>query len=177
MWHNHKDILERFKAGDSYAYEKLYRLYREDAFRFCNYILKDKSESENIIHDVFLKIWIKRSYVNPDLNFKSYLLTIVKNHVVDYYKEERKNRFLKEKFREIASEHMRINNEYKEERIEKIKEEIGNLSERKKEIFTLNYEEGLSYKEISNQLNISFNTVKNHLVISKQIIREKLILA
>ena len=48
-----KDILERFKDGDSYAYEKL---YREDVLRFCNYILKGKGESENIIHDVYLKI-------------------------------------------------------------------------------------------------------------------------
>jgi DNA-directed RNA polymerase specialized sigma24 family protein len=77
MQQNCKDILERFKDGDSYAYEKLYKLYRKDAFRFCNYILRDKNDSEDIIHDVFLKIWIKRSYVNPSLNFKSYLLAII----------------------------------------------------------------------------------------------------
>ena len=97
--------------------------------------------------------------------------------MADFYKEERKNRFINEKYQEKASEFMRINNEFKEERIEKIEEEIGNLSERKKEIITLNYKEGMSYKEISNQLNISFNTVKNHLVVSKQIIRKKLMLA
>ena len=175
MQQNCKDILERFKDGDSYAYEKLYNLYREDALRFCNYILKDKGESENIIHDVFLKIWIKRSYVNPSLNFKSYLLTIIKNQVADYYKEERKNRFTQEKFRELAAECIRINNEFKEEQIEKIKQEIGNLTERRREIIELNYKEGKSYKEIANQLNISSNTVKNLLAISKKTIRDKLI--
>ena len=174
MQKNYKEVLERFKDGDSNAYEKLYKLYRAPAFRFCNSILRDREESENIIHDVFLKIWIKRSNINPDLNFESYLLTIVKNHVFDYYKEERRNRLMIEKFGELVSEYMKVNNEIKEERIAKIQEEVGNLSKRRKEILQLNYEEGMSYSEISNQLNISINTVKNQLVISKQTIRERL---
>lgn len=94
----------------------------------------------------------------------------------DYYKEERKNRLVKEKFGELASEYMKINNEIKDERIAKIQREVGNLSTRRKEILQLNYEEGMSYSEISNQLNISLNTVKNQLVISKQTIRERLML-
>ena len=69
---------------------------------------------------------------------------------------------------------MRINNEFKEEQIEKIKHEIGNLTERRREIIELNYKEGKSYKEIAIQLNISSNTVKNLLVISKKAIRDKL---
>ncbi len=46
MQQNCKDILERFKDGDCYAYEKLYNLYREDTLRFCNYILNPDSVLE-----------------------------------------------------------------------------------------------------------------------------------
>ncbi len=173
----YRELLVRFRDGENRAYEELYKLYREPALRFCNSILKDIDESENVIQDVFLKIWFKRTSINPDLNFNSYLFTIIKNRVFDYLKEVKKNEFLKEKFWERVLEYKAEDNEIKEERFAKVKEAVENLSEKRKEIIKLNYEEGKSYEEIANQLKISKNTVKNQLVKAKQVIRKQLDMA
>lgn len=172
-----KELLEKLKKGDDEAFEELYNSYREPALRFCNSILKDTEESENIIQEVFIKIWNRRSTINPELNFTSYLFTIIKNRVFDYLKEIKKNEFLREKFWEKVMEYQAIDNDVKEERFAKVKEAVENLSEKRKIIIKLNYEEGKSYEEIANQLNISKNTVKNQLVKAKQVIRKQLEIA
>jgi RNA polymerase sigma-70 factor (family 1) len=172
-----KELLEKLKRGDDKAFEELYHSYKVPALRFCNSILKDIEESENIIQEVFIKIWNRRSTINPELNFTSYLFTIIKNRVFDYLKEVKKNDFLRDKFWEQILEYKAEDNEIKEERFAMVKEAVENLSEKRKIIIKLNYEEGKSYEEIANQLNISKNTVKNQLVKAKQVIREQLKIA
>lgn len=172
-----KELLERLSTGDENAFNELYNLYREPAIRFCNSILKDADESENIVQEVFIKVWNKRSGINPELNFTSYLFTIIKNRVFDHLKEIKKNTLLKEIYWKNILEYKVLDNDVQEERLSKIKQAVENLSEKRKEIIKLNYEEGKSYEEIANQLNISKNTVKNQLVKAKQIIRKQLEIA
>jgi len=170
-------LLEKLKNGDENAFNELYHSFHQPALRFCNSILKDIDESENIIQDVFIKIWNRKHTINPELNFASYLFTIIKNRVFDFLKEAKKNDSLREKYWEKLLEYQAINNEVKEERFVKIGEAIEDLSEKRKKIIKMNYEEGKSYEEIANQLNISKNTVKNQLVKAKQVIRRQLELA
>ena len=167
-------LLEKLKGGDEQAFNELYNSYRIPAIRFCNSILKDTEESENIVQEVFVKIWNKKETINPELNFISYLFTIIKNRVFDHLKEVKKNVFLKEKYWEKVLEYQAIDNEIKEERFVKLNDAVDGLSKKRKEIIKLNYEEGKSYEEIANQLNISKNTVKNQLVKAKQVIRIQL---
>ena len=172
-----KLLLERLKTGEERAFDELYNSYREPALRFCNSILKDTEESENIIQEVFIKIWNRRETINPELNFTSYLFTIIKNRVFDHLKEMKKKEFLKEKFWEKVLEYQAVDSEIKEERFAKIKEAVEALSEKRKRIIKLNFEESKSYEEIATQLNISKNTVKNQLVKAKQVIRQQLKMA
>ncbi|MCK5699896.1 MAG: RNA polymerase sigma-70 factor [Cyclobacteriaceae bacterium] len=172
-----KVLLAKLKEGDERAFDELYNSYKEPALRFCNSILKDIEESENVIQEVFIKIWNRKSTINPELNFTSYLFTIIKNRVFDHLKEVKKNEFLKEKYWEKVLEYKAIDNDEKEERFAKVKEAVEGLSEKRKKIIELNYDEGKSYEEIANQLNISKNTVKNQLVKAKQVIRRQLKIA
>ena len=167
-------LLENLKNGDEQAFNELYSSYKIPAIRFCNSILKDIEESENIIQEVFVKIWNRKATINPELNFTSYLFTIIKNRVFDHLKEVKKNNFLKEKYWENMLDYQIVDNDIKEERFAKVKEAVDGLSEKRKEIIKLNYEEGKSYEEIANQLNISKNTVKNQLDKAKQVIRQQL---
>ena len=172
-----KLLLENLRNGDECAFNELYNSYRVPALRFCNSILKDTEESENIIQEVFIKIWNRKETINPELNFTSYLFTIIKNRVFDHLKEVKKNDFLKEKYWEKVLEYKAVDSEVKEERFARIKEAVEELSAKRKEIIKLNYEEGKSYEEIAQQLNISKNTVKNQLVKAKQVIRAQMKMA
>ena len=169
-----RNLLERFQDGSEEAFNELYQYYKEPAVRFCNSILKDIDESENIIQEVFIKIWDRKHAINLELNFTSYLFTIIKNRIFDYLKEIKKKESLKEKYWKHIVEHAQSDKELQEERIIKIQDAIEDLSEKRKQIIKLNYEEGKSYEEIANELNISINTVKNQLVKAKQVIRRRL---
>ncbi len=172
-----KELLNRIKNGDEGAFNKLYYLFKEPAVRFCNSIIKDYEESENLIQEVFIKIWEKRQGINPELNFNSYLFTIIRNRVYDYLKEVKKNEFVKERYWHNIMKYQNSEPDLKEERISNIKKAISGLSEKRKEIILLNFEGGKSYEEIANMMNISKNTVKNQLVKAKQIIRAQMNIA
>ncbi len=174
MCNVHSELIVRFRDGEYQAYEELYKKFRKPALHFCVSILKDIDESENIVQDVFLKIWYKRSLLNPNRNFISYLFTIVRNHAYDHRKVALKNDSINERFREMILDAHCAEKEVKEERLDRIKEAVENLSARKKEIIKLNYERGMSYKEIAEKLDIKLNTVKNQLVIAKKSIRKEL---
>ncbi len=169
-----KELLLAIRNGDESAFKELHDLYKEPAIRFCNSIIKDIEESENLIQEVFIKIWDKRVGINPDLNFNSYLFTIIRNRVYDYLKEVKRNEFVKERYWHNIVEHQQSEPDLKEERITNIKLAINDLTEKRRRILQLNYEEGKSYEEIASLLNISKNTVKNQLVKTKQIIRTQL---
>jgi len=166
-----EDLLNRVKGGDESAFEELYEMYKEPAKRFCNSILKDVEESENLVQEVFIKVWDKKDKINPDLNFNSYLFTIIRNRVYDYFKEVKKNEFVKERYWQNIVEIEASETELKEERISKVSQAVQGLTEKRRAIIKLNYEEGKSYEEIASIMNISKNTVKNQLVKAKQIIR------
>ncbi len=168
-----KEILHRLQQGDKNAFGSLYSYYKDPALRFCVSIIKDKEEAENILHEVFIKIWNRRSSINPELNFSSYLFTSIKNKVFDHLKEVKKNELMKQNFLQNILLNQGEDQEVKEERHQKLAIAIENLSARRKRIIKMNVEEGKSYAEIATQLNISKNTVKNQLVKAKQIIREQ----
>lgn len=172
-----KEMLNRIREGDEGAFNKLYTLFKEPAIRFCNSIIKDIDESENLIQEVFIKIWDKRLGINPELNFNSYLFTIIRNRVFDYLKEVKKNEFVKERYWQNIVDYQKSEPELKEERITEIKKALGELTEKRRKIIQLNYEEGKSYEEIATLMNISKNTVKNQLVKAKQIIRAQMKIA
>jgi len=172
-----KELLNRIKSGDQCAFNELYQLYKEPAIRFCNSIIKNIEESENLVQEVFIKVWDRRAGINPDLNFNSYLFTIIRNRVYDYFKEVKKNEFVKERYWQNIVQYQSEEPELKEIRITRIKEAIKELTEKRQQIIQLNYEEGKSYEEIANIMNISKNTVKNQLVKAKQILRSQMNIA
>lgn len=169
-----KSLLVKLKKGNQEAFNELYNTFRVPAIRFCNSIVKDAEEAESIVQDVFIKIWNRHDTINPDLNFTSYLFTIIKNRVFDYLKEVKRSEAMKQAYWQKIEEYKSQDSELKEERFAKIKHAVENLSSRRKEIIRLNYDEGKSYEEIARQLNISKNTVKNQLVKAKQMIRSQL---
>jgi RNA polymerase sigma-70 factor (family 1) len=169
-----ESILCNVIQGDQAAFAKLYRHYRTPALKFCLYLLKDQEEAENMVHDVFIKIWERRASINPDLNFSSYLFTCLRNMAFDYLKQVEKSQLLKQRYMERMESAHDEEVDDQENRFKSIQTAINTLSEKRKMILLLNIEGGKSYQEIAELLRISKNTVKNQLVKAKQLLREKL---
>jgi len=168
-----ENTLQKVTEGDENAFAVLYNYYKVPALRFTVSLLKDEEEAENMLQDVFVKIWMKREQIKPDHNFNSYLFTCLRNMAFDHFKKVEKNEYLRKQYMEVMIVSTDDEKEEKERRIYMIQTAIDSLSQKRKQILRLNVEEGKSYQEIAEFLRISKNTVKNQLVKAKQILREK----
>ena len=168
-----ESILYQAIQGDPLAFAKLYQHYRVPALKFCISMLKDTDEAENMVHDVFIKIWEKRTLINPELNFSSYLFTCLRNGTFDYLKQVEKGKLLRERYMERLEQTPEDDQESQEMQSKRLYSAIDSLSEKRRLILLLNVEGGKSYQEIADSLRISRNTVKNQLVKAKQLLRAK----
>lgn len=173
MKYCNEDTLERVSKGDEAAFTELYHYFEIPAHKYCYSLLKNEEESENMVQEVFIKIWEKRSRINPKLNFNSYLFTCLRNQAFDHLKKMEKTGQINYQYVENEGYSYSDEDDFREARIVSLYSAIETLSIKRKEILRLNIEEGLSYQEIAEKMNISKNTVKNQLLKAKQHLRDK----
>ncbi|GHB62719.1 DNA-directed RNA polymerase sigma-70 factor [Persicitalea jodogahamensis] len=166
-------LLQKIIDGNRSAFGTLYQFYRKPALRFCITLLKDEAEAENVLHEVFLKIWERKEQINPALNFNSYLFTCLRNYAFDHFKRMEKDRRLREQYLQQMTHQLPEESEDKHEQFQLLDEVVGNLSEKRQQVLLLNVYEGKSYQEIAELMHISKNTVKNQLVKARQILRDQ----
>jgi RNA polymerase sigma-70 factor (family 1) len=168
-----EEILYRVKEGDAEAFSKLYTHFRSPALKFCATLLKDEEEAENIIQEVFARIWDRRLQIKPEQSFQAYLFVSLRNQIFDEFRKIEKDGQLRKQYADRIAV---INEEEGNDKEVKIKFILGaleSLPERRKQILKLNIQEGKSYKEIAGFMNISTNTVKNQLIKAKEVLRRQ----
>jgi RNA polymerase sigma-70 factor (ECF subfamily) len=168
-----ENTLRKVTEGNEAAFAELYNHFKSPALRFTTSLLKDEEEAENMVQDVFIKIWVKRSQIKPDYNFNSYLFTCLRNMAFDHFKKMEKSELLRRNYMEAIKAAGEDEKEENELRLNLVQAAVDSLSIKRKQILKLNVEEGKSYQEIAEFLRISKNTVKNQLVKAKQILRDK----
>jgi len=167
------ELLEQIQAENMLAFDTVYKIYHKRLFHFSNYILKSKEDAENIVHEVFMKLWENRMNIR---NIKSYIFGVAYNATISLIRKKAREKDFLEYLKSLPADWeapVNIDIEYKElkERSMKI---IDKLPDRQKEIYLLSRQDGLTYREISDKLNISVKTVENHLSRALKSIRSEL---
>lgn len=168
--------MQEIKADNMFAFDMLYKKYSRKLYKFGYSILKSTEESENLIQDVFLSLWENRHKVEKDSSIKSYIFTITYNSAISIIrKKARKSEFFEylKTQQEIIEEPVNVELEYKE-LTNKLDEIIKVLPQRQREVYVMHKVEGLKYCEIAERMNISVNTIENHMSHALKTIREKL---
>ena len=144
-----------------------------------NYISANE-DVENIVQDVFLVLWERKDELELSCTLTTYLFTLVKNRCLNFLRhkliEEEYNAQMKEElgFKLYALESMEYSYHSEKELQEIIQRALDTLPERCREVFIKSRIEGLKYKEISEELGISVNTVENHIVTALKKLRVEL---
>lgn len=158
--------IRRLIAGDELAFRRVYDFHSEQVYQLAFRFLKDTAWSEEIVQDVFLKLWLNREGLDEQGNIWLYLYVITKRLCLNKLREVRKSAMLLEQLMrnmEVAgnqSEEQLMANEL-ERHAQRL---ISSLPKQQQLIFKLSREEGLTHNEIAQKLGLSPNTVKNHMV-------------
>ncbi len=165
LLHTEKELVKKLKEGDSFAFEVLFYKYRNRVKGFAVKIVPAQVDPEEIVQEVFVKLWLKKESVDPSKEFQSYLFSIARNLVLDHLKSavNRRLYFVGEHFQQDLQMEDGQENTLFADAEEKLQKLINEIPERRREIFRLSRFEGLSYKQIAERLNISENTVDSQI--------------
>jgi len=163
------------------GFKQIFETYYPRLLRFACEYTGCQYEAENILQNVFLKLWEKRASLPTDINLNAYLLTMVKNHCLDFLKHQQvvNNYSIKRKAelqQEIEFNYHAISKFDPErmdiETLEQLVENaIGELPEQCRKVFEMSRYEGLKYRIIAEQLGISVKTVETHISNALKILR------
>ncbi|MBX3256284.1 MAG: RNA polymerase sigma-70 factor [Chitinophagaceae bacterium] len=155
--------------NDQQAYNDLFVLFYQSLRQFAFSFLKSKQLAEEVVSDVFIKIWQKRSSLHTIGNLKLYLFTSTRNVALNYIKKQKglNNLPAEDYWVELNSiyfdpEQMMITAEM----IARVHEAVQSLPSRCRLIFKLVKEEGLKYREVAELLNLSVKTVENQMTLA-----------
>ena len=180
---NKTSLVERIRKGDRIAFNELYRRYYPSLRSYAELFL-DEEESEDVVQDVFLNVWLRKEGLDDSLSLQGYLLRSVYNSSLNILKKKgRSNDYrsmYEQEIEEIGYKYYDpdtndvIRKLYNQDLRAEINAAINSLPSRCREIFTLSYLHDMPSKEISLQLGISLSTVDNHIYSALKLLREKL---
>jgi RNA polymerase sigma-70 factor (ECF subfamily) len=161
--------------SDRHAFECLFRLLYPRLVGFAIQYTKSKSVAGDIVQDAFVVLWEKREQTDPDRSLRSYLYTIVRNRALNHIRDHSGRTVEIDQVPEsqLKAPQRSDTKAVPDFKIKLVREWIENLPARQKEAFKLSRYEGLEHDEIAKVMNISSNTVNNHIVGALRNLRQQ----
>lgn len=168
-----KTLINQMAEGDERAFQALFDDYKERFYAAAFKLIHSADQTEEVVQEVFVTIWVKRELIALSEKPESYLFTILQNSIYAHFRkivQERRHRL------KISGEDEVIEDSVEAWLIEKekrsvLEEVISKLPSQQKIIYQLSKQHGMSREEIAKQLNISPNTVRNHLAAAVAFLR------
>lgn len=169
---NERDLILQVAHGSEVAFASLFHAYQDKLYSFILSISGNTQVSEDVVQDVFLKIWQHKQELLQIQNFSAYLFRIAHNHSLNLLQRKAKEIHI---LGELARQSTSSNEIYGDldfrEAFDAYQKVIESLPLRQKQVFILSRQQGLKQEEIARRLNISITTVKSHLQSATRSIR------
>jgi len=176
--YNETELLSSIAAGDESAFKQLFERHRKKLYQYVITVTKSREVAEEIVIDVFLKLWTGRDLIVHIQHMDAFLYKVAYNKAMDFFKLAARNARLQK----LVSEHMEAHQEHSadysllnNECREILNNAYKQLSPQRRLMITLSREKGMTHEEIATELNLSRNTVKNTITDSLKIIRQYLL--
>lgn len=173
-----KALLIRLNNHDHSAFHEIYDHFSTQLYFNILRMVRDEDVAQEILQELFVKIWEKRSVIDPDKAFSSFLHRVAKNMVYDHFRKLSVAKRLETHLTTVTNNsysHIEEELIYKESN-QLFLDAVAQLSPQRKQVFTLCKIEGKSYNEVSDLLKISTSTVSDHLLKSNKFIKAQMLL-
>lgn len=158
------------------SFEAVFKMHYAELCGFANKYLNDLDSAEEIVQGLFVKLWENREKLSIETSMKSYLFSAARNACLNVLKHQKiKGAYEEHNQREIALNQLDVSDEVQASELEdRIRAGIERMPEGRRKIFVMSRYEGLKYKEIAAQLNISIKTVENQMGSAIKFMRSEL---
>lgn len=173
---NEPELLTLLREGDHHAFSIFYRHYSKPLYYNILSLVKDPAASEELVQEIFSKIWHKHAEIQIHSTFGGYLFQSGRNIVHDFFRRLDREQVLYAKIRNIVTEEYSHVEEslLAKENLDLLQQAINQLSPQRRRAFELCKMDGLSYKQASEVMGISLSTLKDHMAQARESIREYL---
>ena len=169
------NIFIKISDDNREAFKSLFDTYYASLCHYASHYLNDDSLSEEVVQELFVKIWEKRKSLTIDTSVKNYLFRAVRNGCLNQIQHDKVIQLHGRKLKEaLMSEDPAADYLITPEMILQLEEGIESLPEKRREIFRLSREEGLKYREIAEKLQISVKTVEAQMGLALKTLRQKI---
>jgi len=172
-----KLVVIAFQQGDLKVFETVFKENYSSMVRAARRILIDIEPSEEVIQDLFVKLWEKRDSLVINTSLPAYLHKAVTNHAINYYKFQKKTvrfqdyiGFEVEEYQSTPADEPMLHNDLDK----KVSTLMKSLPEKRRVIFEMSRFEGLKNWQIAQQLGVSLKTVEYHMSEALDFMRTKL---
>ena len=171
---NQQFLLNELQKGNERAFDTVFKQYYKPLCQFSYSFIKDQNTAENLVQEVFVKLWEKRENITNIDNLLSYLMGMVRNQSIDFLRKEKTNSKVYIQLRPESSENTTEEQISKNEFEEKLLKSILNLPERCRTAIEMSRFDGFSNKEIAQKMEISVKGVEALIGRSLKLLRSEL---
>jgi RNA polymerase sigma-70 factor (ECF subfamily) len=167
-------LLAGIAGGDEGAFRILFDRYRGRIYTYALRLSEDRSLADEVVQDVFMKVWLKRVDLPAVENFSAWLYAVARHRMFDMMKQQAREMQAKEMAQQeppAGINDAELSLLEKEQQV-LLQHALARLSPRQQLIYNLSRNHGMKHEEIAHTLNISRNTVKTHLVHALRVIRD-----
>ena len=173
--HDKETLLKLLSQGSEHAFTLIFDHYRGPVYGTAFNFFKTQEAAEELVQDVFLKLWLKRSELPNVQNFNAFLFTMARNAILDKLRKTANEKIAQQVLSRQQTFTSNTDHRVQDNQYQRILEQaIDNLSPQQREVFRLAKMEGYSQREIAEHLGISVLTVKVHMNKALASLREYL---
>ncbi len=157
-------LITGLRAGDKKVYQKIFDTFYEPLCNYCMSRIQSQEDAEEIVQDIFVKLWVKRDELNIAQSLRAYLYRMALNKIINYTEHHKVRRIHQAETLATHSPHNDQISVIQENEIQQIVfETVDSMPPKRRAVYELSRHEGLKYAEIAEQLDISIKTVEAHL--------------
>ena len=171
-----EDLLLRIRKGDEVAFELVFYRYKGKLYDFIRRSLPASEDAESMVQEIFVRLWSNREQLDPAKSLNAFIYTMARNEIFGHLRKL----LVRRRYLEELSFSLNESSETTDRQLEYneltsvVAQLVSSMPEKRREIYVLSRNEGLSYKEIASQLGISENTVDSQIRKALTYLKENL---
>lgn len=166
-------LIRKMKDGDIQSFDVLYRRHAAAVLTFITHVIKDREHAEDLTQNVFMRLFIKRKYLDSSTVLKRWLFVCARNEAIDYLRSKWTSDVTHDRCEDIAAPDMEEAILQKDE-ADAMTAVIDSMPEKRARVLRLSKMMDVSNKDIAKEMGISVRTVEKHLELGMRDLRKKM---